>query len=161
MFQSSLNTIEQFKIVLEELQEDCYSRCCDGLARATIGQHTRHTIELYTCLLDGYESGLACYDKRERNKRIEVDKNFAIAQLEQIQEQLEKPNKDMKISYELAGKEVFLDTNYHREVMYNLEHSIHHHALIKVALLEFTELTVPQSFGIAPSTMEYRKQCVQ
>jgi hypothetical protein len=45
--------------------------------------------------------------------------------------------------------------------MYNLEHLIHHEALIKVAITSMTEVAIPESFGVAPSTLQYRKECAQ
>ncbi|WP_435624890.1 DinB family protein [Flagellimonas sp.] len=161
MFNSSLNTLEQFKHILHQLPEGCYNSPCVTLSNSTIGQHTRHVIELYLCLIHGYEKADVSYDRRERNPRIENEVPFAIEQLEFIQEKLEKPNRDLKVTYELAGEENTLDSNYYREVMYNLEHAIHHHALIKVGIQHFTQLDLPESFGVAPSTMEYRKACAQ
>ena len=52
-------------------------------------------------------------------------------------------------------------TNYYREVAYNLEHTIHHMALIKVGICEFTDILVPEGFGVAASTIKYRKECAQ
>ena len=65
------------------------------------------------------------------------------------------------MGYELNGEENFLPSNYYREVMYNLEHAIHHHALIKIGIQQFTAIELPESFGVAPSTMQYRKACAQ
>ncbi len=161
MFNSSLNTLEQFKHILQQLPEGCYNNPCNTLSNSTIGQHTRHVIELYLCLINGYEAADVSYDRRERNPRIENEVSVAIEQLEYIQERLEKPNKTVQVTYELAGEENVLDSNYFREVMYNLEHAIHHHALIKVGIEHFTEINLPESFGVAPSTMEYRKACAQ
>ena len=161
MFNASLNTLEQFKHILQQLPKDCYNSPCNTLSNATIGQHTRHVIELYLCLIHGYEKADVSYDRRERNPRIENEVLFAVEQLEYIQEELKKPNRPLKVTYELAGEENTLDSNYYREVMYNLEHAIHHHALIKVGIHHFTELNLPESFGVAPSTMEYRKACAQ
>ena len=161
MFNASLNTLEQFKHILQQLPKDCYNSPCNTLSNATIGQHTRHVIELYLCLIHGYEKADVSYDRRERNPRIENEVLFAVEQLEYIQEELEKPNIPLKVTYELAGEENTLDSNYYREVMYNLEHAIHHHALIKVGIQHFTELNLPESFGVGPSTMEYRKACAQ
>ncbi|MEM9648432.1 MAG: hypothetical protein AAF969_08120, partial [Bacteroidota bacterium] len=48
-----------------------------------------------------------------------------------------------------------------REVMYNLEHTIHHHALIKVGIQFFTDIPLPESFGVAPSTLQHRQACAQ
>ncbi len=161
MFQSSLNTLEQFKHILSQLPQECYCTPCTTLSNSSIGQHTRHVIELYLCLINGYENADVSYDRRERNPRIENEVLFAIQQLECIQEALEKENKPLSVTYELAGEENTLQSNYYREVMYNLEHAIHHHALIKVGIQHFTQMELPESFGVAPSTMEYRKACAQ
>ena len=161
MFDSSIQTIEQFKNVLSQLSSDCYKRPCNALSNSSIGQHTRHIIELYQCLINGYESAVVSYDKRERNKRIEEEIDFAVLQLSDIQEKLEKPDKEIYMTYELGDNEVGLKSNYFREVMYNLEHAIHHHALIKVGIKDMTTIELPDSFGVAPSTIQYRKVCAQ
>ncbi len=161
MFTSSNQTIEQFKQVLLQLPEDCYTRPCQTLSGATIGQHTRHIIELYQCLLDGYTVAAVFYDKRKRDTRIEQDVAFAIDQLQRIQNSLEQPERKLLVYYGLNGNEEKIVSNYHREVMYNLEHTIHHQALIKIAINQFTEIRLPESFGVAPSTMQYRKECAQ
>ncbi len=161
MFKSSLKTLEQFKQVLSELPEDCYSKSCSILSNASIGQHTRHVIELYLCLIKGYELADVSYDRRERDLKIEEDLAFALEQLVYIQKHLEKPNKSIKIKYELAGVENCLDSNYFREVMYSLEHTIHHQALIKVGIKYFSDQQIPESFGVAPSTIQYRRSCAQ
>jgi hypothetical protein len=41
-----------------------------------------------------------------------------------------------------------------------LEHCIHHQALIKVAVLQ-SAIFCEWKFGVARSTIEYRKQCAQ
>ncbi len=56
---------------------------------------------------------------------------------------------------------IITESSYQRELLYNLEHSIHHQALIKVALLEIQHDLVDENFGVAQSTIEYRKKCVQ
>lgn len=161
MFLASIEIIEQFKKVLIQLPKRSYSQPCDVLSNATIGQHTRHIIELYYCLIASYDIAKICYDKRERNSQIEEDVIYAVAQLTQIQQTLEKPNKELQVSYELDQNEVFLQTNYFREVMYNLEHMIHHQALIRVGVNRMTDIVLPDSFGVAPSTIQFRKQCAQ
>ena len=122
MFKSSMETLEQFKQVLLELPANCYSQPCKTLSDASIGQHTRHIIELYLCLVQGYDFSKISYDRRERNLQIEEDLSYALECISYIQQHLEKPNKPIRISYELGGEENDLDSNYFREVMYNLEH---------------------------------------
>ena len=161
MFNSSIQTIEQFKEILSQLPQDCYTQPCKSLSNATIGQHTRHIIELYQCLINGYVKADVCYDKRERNKKIEEQIDYAILQLDSIQKNLIKPDKEVQVRYDLDEEEVCLTSNYYREVMYNLDHTIHHHALIKVGISTMTDIELPDSFGVAPSTIQYRKVCAQ
>ncbi|MEM1258002.1 MAG: DinB family protein [Bacteroidota bacterium] len=161
IFESTMDTLEQFKLILQQLPEKSYNKPCEVLSSATIGQHTRHVIELYLCLICGYEGSEVSYDKRKRDKRIENEVAFAIEKLNFVQDNLEKPNKEVQMGYELNGEKSHLPSNYYREVMYNLEHAIHHHALIKIGIKHFTDLELPESFGVAPSTMQYRKVCAQ
>ena len=161
IFESSVATLEQFKNILQQIPEAVYTAPSEVLSQATIGQHTRHVIELYLCLLNGYDSSEVSYDKRKRDTRIENEPTLAIELLSQIQRTLERPNKEVQMGYELNGEENFLPSNYYREVMYNLEHAIHHHALIKIGIQQFTAIELPESFGVAPSTMQYRKACAQ
>lgn len=158
MFTSSIQIIEQFKQVQQQLPKDCYDRPCDLLTHASIGQHTRHIIEFYQCLLAGYEGAIVFYDKRKRDRRIEQDVHFAGNLLQRIQNSLERPQRRLLVFYELNGRQTKLRSNYFREVMYNLEHTIHHLALIKIAVDQLTELELPPSFGVAPSTLLYREQ---
>jgi hypothetical protein len=54
-----------------------------------------------------------------------------------------------------------VSTNYYREVIYNLEHTIHHMALIRVGINELGNIDLPKDFGVAPSTIKYKQLCVQ
>ncbi|MCL6268248.1 DinB family protein [Flagellimonas myxillae] len=161
MFRSSIDTLEQFKEILLQLPAGSYAQPCCVLSNSSIGQHTRHIIELYQCLLKGYPEADVSYDRRERNPRIEQEMDFAIECIGWIQTNLERPNKNVRVTYELCGKETCLESNYFREVLYNLEHTIHHHALIKVGIQHFTNIEIPESFGVAPSTLQYRQVCAQ
>ena len=161
MFRSSIDTIREFKSVLMQIPNSVYHAPCEELDQATIGKHTRHIIELYQCLLQGYDSGEVCYDSRKRDKEIEINKDRAIRELNSIMEQIDKPNKSITISYGLNEEVHMIESNYFREVMYNLEHAIHHHALIKIGINQFMNVEIPASFGVAPATLQYRKICVQ
>ncbi|MBL0340021.1 MAG: DinB family protein [Bacteroidetes bacterium] len=142
---------------IQQIAPEEYCKPCVELSGSTIGEHTRHIIELFQCLLNQYETGVINYDKRERNKLIENNPEVAMACLNEITIQIKKENKTLTLESD-AG--VF-QTNYFRELLYNLEHCIHHQALIKVALVVFNSLVVSDNFGVAPSTIKYRKQCVQ
>lgn len=156
------NLLEQIKYVLEELTPEQYTQKIKVLSQSTIGQHNRHILEFFIELNKGYDSGMVDYDKRVRNHSIESDKIFAINAIHSIIENLDKPDREllMNVSYEDDNStQVF--TNYYRELVYNLEHMVHHMALIRIGVEAIAEIEVPAEFGVAASTLKYRKICAQ
>lgn len=62
----------------------------------------------------------------------------------------------MEFSYE--GDEQLITTNLYRELIYNLEHAVHHMAIMKIAMPEIAPyIVLPPDFGIALSTIQYHK----
>lgn len=147
--------------LLGQLSDDEYTKQCSHLSNATIGEHTRHIIEMFQCLHNFYDSGLINYDKRERNVLIQTNPRFALECITEIQNSLDKENKKIALQQIIDGEEIRIDSNYYRELLYNLEHCIHHQALIKVALLECENIQIDTNFGVARSTIEYRNRCAQ
>jgi uncharacterized damage-inducible protein DinB len=149
---------------LNQLQPDQYIHTCKNLSGNTIGQHVRHIIEMFQCLNEGYPKGEVDYEKRKRDKKIETNKDFATDILKEISRQISRENKTLYLlTYydELREEPEKITTNYFREIAYNLEHTIHHMALIRVGLRELGDLPVDDSYGVASSTLKYRKQCAQ
>ncbi len=155
------NSLDELVDLLNQISDAEYSNSCAELSCATIGEHTRHILEMFQCLENQYDSGIVNYDLRERNKLIQNDTNFAISEIEKIKNNLEKVNKKINLHQVIDGEEIIIESNYNRELLYNLEHCIHHQALIKVAILMSENINVDANFGVARSTIEYRKQCAQ
>jgi hypothetical protein len=151
--------LQQLADVVSLLQTESYTAKSNQLFGATIGQHVRHVIELFECLLSGYEIGIVNYENRERNLEIQNNKNFACSLLERIGEGINKKNKILMLQMDDSIE--IIETNYNRELVYNLEHTIHHMALIRIGINEVTSLVVDDSFGVAPSTIKYKAACVQ
>lgn len=154
-------TLGELSGLLSQLSDKDYTAPCFGLSNATIGEHTRHIIEMFQCLEQQYENGIINYDERKRDTRIQTDTVFAREILAQITDLLEKPNKTLQLRQCVDGETLFIESNYNRELLYNLEHCIHHQALIKVAVLQNESIVIDENFGVARSTIEYRKQCAQ
>ena len=157
------NVLSQLNDSLSKLSEAEYTQPSKTLFNATIGQHVRHVIELYICLFNGYETGIVNYEKRKRDLRIETDKDFADELMQMIANNLDKENKGLALeaSYDDHSSMVAVPTNYYREIIYNLEHTVHHMALIRVGINEVSHITIPDGFGVASSTIKYRKECAQ
>ena len=154
------SSLSELTGLLLQLSDSEYSKPCPEL-NATIGEHTRHIIEMFQCLQNFYDNGIVNYDDRPRNYMIQTDTQYAINTIAEIQQDIDKPNKDLELQQFINGEEIKIQTNYNRELLYNLEHCIHHQALIKVAILQCDNVTVDANFGIAKSTIEYRNRCAQ
>lgn len=161
MFNYSKNNLVWLNNMIAQLPDGVFILPVKQLSQATIGQHVRHIVEMYQGLENGYEKGLIEYDKRNRDRRIETDTAFAEKVINEIIAGIDKADKRLQVVYEIDDREIVIESNYQREVMYNMEHAIHHMALIKVALLELTNIILPEQFGVAPTTLQYRAQCAQ
>jgi hypothetical protein len=134
------------------------------LGNSTIGQHVRHIIEMFQCLEKGYQSGKVNYENRQRDKIIETDKDIALFLLKEIHGGLAKADKALVLEgvyNDDANTLMHFDTNYYREIVYNLEHTIHHMALIRVGLGELTKMELPENYGVASATVKHKKSCAQ
>lgn len=160
-FNSVKKALDELRCLLVQLSDDEYVKPVINLSNASIGQHSRHIIELFQCLLNSYESAELNYDNRERNKEIENNSEVALAALDKIIAECKRENKKLMINQLMDGDNLTIETNYFRELLYNLEHCIHHQALIKVALHDMNSVVVDENFGVAQSTIEYKKQCAQ
>lgn len=162
--QAIRNVFVQLHETLDKLTTHQYTQPSKSLFNATIGQHVRHIVELFQCLENGYENGSVNYENRKRDKQIETDKAQAIKLLHDISSRLIREDKAIRLemSYDEHSHEtVIVDSNYYREVVYNLEHTVHHMALIRVGVAEVSDITLPEGFGVATSTMKHRESCAQ
>lgn len=163
--QNAVKTVfVQLTATLDNLQQQEYVQPSTSLSNNTIGQHVRHIIELFQCLELGYVSGIVNYENRKRDITIETDKELAKSILLSLHSELEKENKDLVLEANYEENEnspLRIATNYYREIAYNLEHTIHHMALIRVGLNELSSLSLPENFGVASSTVKFRNKCAQ
>ncbi len=140
--------------LLQQMSDEDYTKKIERLNQSTIGQHVRHSIEMYQSLLDNYQENEVDYSHRKRDILIESSSEYAITCFHKI---LVEINVDDKIIY-VKNNEADLAalSSFNREVGYCNEHLIHHMAIIKVALQETNAYSISDSFGVAPSTIQYQ-----
>jgi hypothetical protein len=155
--------LEDAKLYLRQIDEGTYVAPIRLLSNSTVGQHTRHFIEFFQCLLQQYESGIIDYDKRIRDKRLETNPYFVVDTIDDIIKSLPTTESEMPLKLQSnygVDKElcVYVATNLSRELVYNVEHTIHHLAIVKIALaIEAPSIQLPSHFGVAPSTIKFQK----
>ena len=158
---SIANLLLQLENVLSKMSDEQYSTPIPLLSQSTIGQHVRHIIEFYIELNKGYEIGIINYDDRKRDHSLQTCRTTAIKKFREISDGLDKENTALSIYADFANNDSStqkLETNYFRELMYNLEHTVHHMALIRVGLHTSTKIAIPNDFGVAESTLKFRQQ---
>lgn len=154
-------TLLELSDLVSNLSDNEYCLPCHNLSNASIGEHTRHIIEMFQCLENQYENGIVNYDNRKRDNLIQTNTAVAKECIAAILNQIEKPNKNLQLQQMVEEEELLIESNYYRELLYNFEHCIHHQALIKVAILQYATIAIDENFGVARSTIEYRNKCVQ
>ncbi|KPM32074.1 Hypothetical protein I595_1723 [Croceitalea dokdonensis DOKDO 023] len=61
-----------------------------------------------------------------------------------------------------VSKAVSVQSTFFRELLYNIEHLVHHLAIIKIGIQSLeSKVEISDDFGIAASTIRNRKLCVQ
>jgi uncharacterized damage-inducible protein DinB len=159
MIKDCITNLEEHQELLLKLSDKQYQYQSELLSGASIGQHLRHVVEFYDCLLNGLLQEKINYEKRARSLDLENNRKTAINKISSIIDQLLSLESNSRLYLEI--EDFIIDTSVQRELYYNLEHSIHHQALIKVGLKEQNiGNMVNADFGVAPSTLKYRKQCV-
>lgn len=153
----------QLADLVERIEERDFVTPSESLGRSTIGQHLRHTLEFFMCLEAGVQSGTVNYDTRAHDRIIEADKFLALAAIYRIRafvrQQPPRQSLKLEVGYKRHSEEaVRLDTNYLRELTYNIEHAVHHMAIMKIGVREVAPyVTLPSDFGIAVSTIRYQE----
>lgn len=153
--------------LINALSQDEFTKPLPVLNNSTLGQHIRHTIEFFTCLQNGITKGLVNYDQREHNKAIESNKLIALSNIEAIEQFIEGCDANQDLTLEMSyGHEdqpnTQVKSNFQRELAYNIEHCVHHMAIIKIGALALKDgLQLPLDFGVAASTIRYQKNLSQ
>ena len=153
LFTRITEQLEKLRNALLLLNPEQYTYKSRHLSNASVGGHTRHIIELFFCAVDGYATGVVDYENRSRNLLLEEEVEHAVNKIDSLAQSFKLGDKDLKL---VAAGNDMVKTTYYRELVYNLEHVIHHLALIKVALIELNLPVGDNGFGMAYSTINYK-----
>ena len=165
---ASKEICKQLVQLCDSLDNKEYAHCSSLLMGNSIGKHMRHIIEFYDLLREGSEIGEVNYDTRARNIQIETELEVAKDKLVSIQSWLKElsVNKNLSVyfQFDIENDNVKqVRSNLMRELAYNMEHAIHHMALMRIALdQQFPHVNIDPNFGLAFSTIRYNKdQCAR
>jgi len=157
------NILSQLTDLIEQLSESDFVKPCTSLGNSSIGQHIRHTLEFFICFEQGHVNGVINYDKRAHDLLLESDKYIALAVVARIREFVSSLNNEtplkLEVGYDLTKEEfTAIQTTTIRELVYNIEHAVHHMAIMKIGIREIApSINLPHDFGIAASTLRHKQ----
>jgi hypothetical protein len=162
----SINVLRQGIELAEQISDALYANARPPFMNSGVGGHFRHCIDFYNSFLSSLETGRINYLLRTRNQLVELDSRLAIFEIEAIIEKLRRlsPN-DLQspVQVILEDSSAPLDapgwscSSVLRELQSLLSHTIHHYAIIALAL-RLQGFEPSAEFGVAPSTLAYWSQ---
>lgn len=163
LIHASRSILNQLSDAINQLTDKEFVRPSQTLSGSSIGQHLRHTLEFFICLEQGLDSGVINYDKRGHDKTIESNRTLALAAISRIHsfvgQQAEDKTLILEASYDSGHEVASVNTSYFRELTYNIEHAVHHMAIMKIGIHEVADrVMLPADFGVAASTIRYKKE---
>ena len=148
---------------LLEMSAEQYAQRIATPFDASVGQHYRHVVEHFQCLVTGTTQSEVNYDARPRDRRIETDKEFAAKVTRELIHALDSWNESTlgrpctavsSVDYE-SDSPSSISSSFARELAYCIGHTIHHYAIIRLACGQIG-VNVPARFGYAPSTLRHQ-----
>jgi spore cortex formation protein SpoVR/YcgB (stage V sporulation) len=158
-----IRILDQMTEVIEQINDEDFIKPSQSLSRSTLGQHFRHAIEFFECLAKGQEKGVISYDHRDHDENIERSRVLAVEVIRRIKSFIAQVSVDQKIKLEVGYSHdtdsiEVISSNMAREIVYNIEHVVHHMALVKIGIKEIIPgLELPEDFGVAVSTIKYQR----
>lgn len=159
--------LHELQQLLQGMEQEQYTKKLAVFSGSSLGQHVRHILEFYACIFDGIVEHKINYDNRKRELKIENNLSFSLGYIEKINAHLSEITTDVRVVVEtncsyMEDDAIIASSSLYRELLYCMEHSIHHQALLKIGLQELclTHL-IDENFGIAPATIRHKKVCVQ
>lgn len=167
---SLLATLTQIGEILDVVSTLPAAQRSTVYVQSHAGVHVRHVIDHVQAFLAGLQTGEIDYNVRHRNSPSEMDPEFAAAQLLAIMGECEAlenlhcaPPEELLVTSEIDCLTTHTEkfrSNAAREVLYLINHTIHHAAYIRL-LLQGCDLELSSHIGIAPCTATFRRESQQ
>lgn len=163
LVQSVEDVLLQGLDLLDSVDGNTYRRILAAPYTASIGKHYRHILDHFTCLARGLQNNVINYDERHRDPMLEsligIAKDATISLIEDLggSEHLD-PSALCSVVYSVGyndNEPLHMASTVGREISYCVSHAIHHFAIIRLVCAELG-VSLPQEFGVAPSTLKHR-----
>lgn len=160
---SSTIVIDQIISILDKLDDQSFSKPLEVFNGSSLGQHFRHILDFYKCILVGAEKETLDYSARERDLMIEQSSEHASLAFKKLYKGIQDLCEvDMlNVLADFSSSDTLdrpvVKSSVGRELMYAYDHAIHHLAIIKIGIRsDFPQISLNKDIGVAPSTIKHR-----
>jgi uncharacterized damage-inducible protein DinB len=150
--------LTELAALLGRTSDSVYVSRPPGDLSGSIGAHVRHCLDHVLAVLDAGPSGVMSYDGRRRQRALEESRangiaalRAAIARLEGVGSSADDRPLRLDAQLDRDGACVQVSSSVARELVFVLQHTIHHQAMVALLLADHG-VAVPKTFGYAPST---------
>ena len=157
--------LKQGALLIQNLSREHYPQKEPQCFHSSIGGHVRHILDHYHCFFHGLDQQPARidYDGRPRDNMIEENPDVAAQKIEAVCRALKQLTQELNLSVQVkmdTGSDYddqWAQSTLHRELQFLLSHTVHHYALIATICARLG-VSVAPDFGVAPSTLRYRRE---
>ncbi len=161
LIQRNIVTLQQGEALLQRISDADYTRNVALVFGGSIGAHIRHNLDHYASFLDGLQSGCIDYAARLRDPRIEQQRDAALDLFKRLRQELTAITPGdigpLRTRIDDSSDAIETATSPERELGFLCSHSVHHYAIIAI-LCRIQGIDVDATFGVAPSTLVFRKE---
>lgn len=163
LLNSTCIALKQITMLLTLLSSQTKTKQRHLFVEQRIGAHVRHVHDHFRSLFVGLNSGIVDYNLRNRDSAEELDIQTSLTEHDKIFAKLNT------LDISAARIEIISEINCHatenlqmassvdRELLYLINHTIHHAAIIKL-IMELGGVACPHEIGLAPGTATYYRQ---
>lgn len=158
--QEAIKQLLSVQSILSQIKDNDYTATLTTLKGASIGKHIRHIVEFYECLLFNNFNNIVNYDNRKRNLLLEENVKYTEGFITEIIDTLIKIENNARVLLvaKYQDQNISMESSIYREITYNIEHAVHHLAIISIAIpIHFNYINLSPNFGYADSTIQYLK----
>ncbi len=162
LIESTRSTLLEGLSLIESIDDDAYALAPPLLETDSAGNHVRHCLEFFGCLLAGVSAGTVDYAARKRDRTVGRDRLLGMLRIAEAVEGLDNlrsADSETAVAVRAEDEEddVWTPSTLGRELEFLRSHTVHHYALIAL-ILRAHKAEAPASFGVAPSTLRHRAE---
>jgi uncharacterized damage-inducible protein DinB len=163
LIMENIELLDQAEALIGQMSDRLYSNN-ENLRpfQSGVGMHIRHLLDFYKAFL-AMRDGTIDYDRRERSLALETDREAALEAIRSVGKALrgvDDIDRRVLSKNDDGGRRdpqtAFNHSSIGRELQFLASHTVHHYAIIAM-ILAFQGFTPPKDFGVAASTLSYRR----